>query len=54
MSSVGLKSLVITFFNFTCIINIIPNKYGDEFPIYVKTNSKNIKYDKLINCSNEN
>jgi len=38
----------------TYCINITPNKYGDEFPIYVKTNSKNIKYDKLINCSNEN
>ena len=38
----------------TYCINITPNKFGDEFPIYVKINSENIKYDKLINCSNEN
>ena len=34
-------------------INVTPNKFGDEFPIYVKNNSKNVKYDKLINCSNK-
>ena len=34
-------------------INVTPTKFGDEFPIYVKNNSKNINYDKLITCSNK-
>jgi arabinofuranosyltransferase len=34
-------------------INVTPSKFGDEFPIYVKNNSKNVIYDKLISCSDK-
>lgn len=34
-------------------IKVTPSKFGDEFPIYVKNNSKNVIYDKLISCSNK-
>ncbi len=47
------KQLEINNYKSYCI-KLPQNKYGNEFPIYVKNNSKNINYDKLVNCSDQN